>query len=354
MDDHIILVGFSRVAFICRCIANLVAFAHGLLNKSSLGKLGDIFDKWERQQFDERDNGKDSRPVRIEHLVLFDTVASVRNSRGQQQFTFVNSHLKSESDVVERISHALAVHEHRKHFVCIPIVQAGKVPNVSQMWFPGFHSNVGGSDVHGAPALFALAWMMSRIEGHDRLSLNLSHIEALVKRDMAAWLDSGERADSKKGIHLLSREGPRIPGYQQWVNGEFSNRAISNPSDVQDQMHVSLRFFVDFFPKSSLHWPEGHYTVKNVADGSGPGNDQMLALLRTFDPDSTRAIRVVEGASRSFELGEGAVDNIEVQFLKEVFEGMAAAIQHPKAKLVRDFAGALDTQLSQAGKTRVK
>lgn len=211
-----------------------MAFAQGLLNQSSLGKLDDIFDKWERQQFDKRDNGKHSRPVQINHLILFDIVASVRNSRGQQQFTFVNSHLKSESDIVKRISHALAVHEHRKHFMCIPIVQAGKVPDVSQMWFPGFHSNIGGSDVHGAPALVALAWMMSRIEEHDSLPLDLQHVEALVKRDMAAWLDSGECADSKKGIHLLSREGPRIPGYQQWVNGELSHRAISNASDVQD------------------------------------------------------------------------------------------------------------------------
>lgn len=84
-------------------------------------------------------------------------------------------------------------------------------------------------------------------------------------------------------------------------------------------MHVSLRFFVDFFPKSSLHWPEGHYTVKNAADGSGPGNDQIQALLRTFNPKGTREIRVLKGQSRSFELREGAVDNIEVQFLKEVW-----------------------------------
>ena len=70
------------------------------------------------------------------------------------------------SDNVEHAFHALALDEHRKPFSPSVWEQPGegsKLKVMKQVWFPGVHSNVGGSYDDTNLADISLAWMMNQL-----------------------------------------------------------------------------------------------------------------------------------------------------------------------------------------------
>ncbi|KAI9687039.1 MAG: hypothetical protein M1822_002449 [Bathelium mastoideum] len=213
--DQIILVGFSRGAFVVRCVADLICRI-GLLTQRGLRYLNVVCRKWSecngatyplteprsedrnnestfsvrrvndtgrgtntftvREESASREpdandpNAFDSllenkkllrRQIRIKACVVWDTVAAIG-----RRLTFVDSELL---DGIDNAFHALALHERRRDF--FPIIwktSEGALrqrnTRLQQCWFVGYHSNVGGSSNPDSLAHISLAWVMARLQ----------------------------------------------------------------------------------------------------------------------------------------------------------------------------------------------
>ncbi|KIW30492.1 uncharacterized protein PV07_06234 [Cladophialophora immunda] len=224
--DQIILLGFSRGAFIMRCVADMVGRI-GVLTKAA-DRLADhlvdlVFEKWKASngslyplhdpdlvQVDFEDtpnngdeqvaalevlpsldvdrNDKDAlftfllrhsaylrRDVHIKVCALLDTVAAINTPlsgiqpiRVPGEFAFVNSELGNE---IENAIHALSLHERRRPF--LPLVWRisdtgetliNKSRRLQQCWFVGYHSDIGGGRKFQGLSHISLAWMIARLQ----------------------------------------------------------------------------------------------------------------------------------------------------------------------------------------------
>ncbi|KAI1108007.1 hypothetical protein F5Y14DRAFT_437743 [Nemania sp. NC0429] len=205
---EISLIGFSRGAFVARCVADLINKV-GILTKMGIHYLPFIYDLWQqgedfrtpqhgtvtsrpespanemnRKQFKEDlssilDNKEYvHRNVHIKVCAVWDTVASIglvsthlsifRHLRSRK-LSFVDSNL---CDCIDHAIQALSLHEHRRPFS--PVVwkfpneaadreRSGKL-RLQQCWFMGYHSDIGGGVRGEGLAHFPLAWMMSKLE----------------------------------------------------------------------------------------------------------------------------------------------------------------------------------------------
>ncbi|KIW84012.1 hypothetical protein Z517_03258 [Fonsecaea pedrosoi CBS 271.37] len=225
--DQIILLGFSRGAFVMRCVADMVGRI-GVLTKAS-NRLADhlvdlVFEQWKARkdgqyqrydpdprQVDFADtpttddgqvavsevvpslgdvdrNDKDAlftfllqhstylnREVPIKVCALWDTVAAVdtpllgiQQIRVPGEFAFVNSGLGNR---IQHAIHALSLHERRRPF--LPIVWRtsdtaetliNQTRTLRQCWFVGYHSDIGGGREFQGLSHISLAWMIARLQ----------------------------------------------------------------------------------------------------------------------------------------------------------------------------------------------
>ena len=79
--------------------------------------------------------------------------------------------------------HAIAIDEKRGPFYPTlwetPLARENQV--VEQVWFPGVHSNVGGSYDKAGLSDLTLDWMIKRVKAHTKLAFDKSHIKDKVK-----------------------------------------------------------------------------------------------------------------------------------------------------------------------------
>lgn len=214
--DQIILIGFSRGAFIARCVADLICRI-GLLTKRGFPYLNLVYQTWstcngKTYSLNEPDSrGEDRihlddnlglrkasvekepdvkdpkafdsllknknllrRQIQVKVCAVWDTVAALgtlerlhlRKPRPPAVLGFVDSALL---DGIENAFHALSLYENRLDF--LPIVWRKcddelkqKSDRLQQCWFVGFHSDIGGSQSPESLAHISLAWMMARLK----------------------------------------------------------------------------------------------------------------------------------------------------------------------------------------------
>ncbi|WQF75976.1 Putative Tle1 phospholipase, alpha/Beta hydrolase [Colletotrichum destructivum] len=206
--DEIVLVGFSRGAYIVRCVAGMIADL-GLLTREGVEHFWPIFkdmENWNNHRyrdefptvpFDNKPKGEGAADVyrsrleklgmtrvrqeegtgdiiKVKAVAVWDTVGSLGipqiawlNRLGiyasNQEFKFWDTSL---SDRVEHAFQALALDETRYSFQ--PAVwerlEANKLStDLRQVWFPGNHSNCGGGWNDQGMANITLAWMMDQL-----------------------------------------------------------------------------------------------------------------------------------------------------------------------------------------------
>ncbi|KAJ7023209.1 hypothetical protein C8F04DRAFT_190439 [Mycena alexandri] len=159
--DEIFLFGFSRGAFTARKLAQLIDKI-GVLETETLGLF---FPLWK-----ELVDGKtpvipsSTRAADIKCLGVWDTVAAVDN-------TPTVLHLKDSvlPANVKNAFHAVSIQENRKEFR--PTLfkrQPGSTQNLKEYWFPGAHSDVGGSYERQELADISLFWMTGEILGVEK------------------------------------------------------------------------------------------------------------------------------------------------------------------------------------------
>ncbi|KAF2843596.1 hypothetical protein M501DRAFT_994577 [Patellaria atrata CBS 101060] len=240
--DSIFLLGFSRGAFTARSIGGLIA-GMGLLEKDGLEFFYCVFKDWEgagdedyepsgptkipgwttklpspknannylREYKKELKRLKLARDAAIKAIGVWDTVGAlgipttpILQKIGFPDFLHDYKFLDTGIDNhVENAFQALALDEHRASYS--PAVwerPEGCSTNLKQVWFPGVHSNVGGSYEDSSIADITLSWMMSQLA--PWLAFNPNYL-----RSQHAALQT----------YLKTTENPK----RGWANGKIYN-----------------------------------------------------------------------------------------------------------------------------------
>ncbi len=187
--DHIYLFGFSRGAYTARALAGLL-HGYGLLHRGNEGHLayawrlfvGEV--KKQRRQL-KKEGGKRnvanahtilhdtafastfSRPVRLRFVGVWDTVSSVG-------WIYEPLRLLSlaQNEIIDVARHAVSIDERRSFFrdnLYGPPVNDKQ--DITQLWFPGVHSDVGGSYPRRIPAppVTTLKWMLGELANNGAI-----------------------------------------------------------------------------------------------------------------------------------------------------------------------------------------
>lgn len=181
-DDRIYLFGFSRGAYTARALAGMLRTvglvrpgSENLVNSLVAGYTrrydGDRGDRGDRDQAQRAafwgdahklaevfgrpvdDRGRTTPP--IHYLGLWDTVKSVGLLRWSVHWRYTNA-----LPMVDRVRHALSIHEWRRPFLDDPVTPGGEKPVLEEVWFAGVHSDVGGGFDDDRLSRIALKWVV--------------------------------------------------------------------------------------------------------------------------------------------------------------------------------------------------
>jgi uncharacterized protein (DUF2235 family) len=159
------------------------------------------------------------RDVEIAFLGLFDTVEAFGVPFEELRKTidwviwpisFRNGVLSSN---VKRACHALALDDERTTFRPLRFERSVGDPRVTEVWFAGMHSDVGGGYPDGTLSLVPLVWIASHVE--DRLRFRPGHIDNF----RACQSAMGPIHRSRSGLSVMYRYGPRLIGERPDVDG---------------------------------------------------------------------------------------------------------------------------------------
>jgi len=320
-NDSIFLLGFSRGAYTARTLGGFIC-AMGILKKPAMPHMYEIFEDWERagdphyepRFFDDyfkhhgalknvKPDGKLAKSksshdrdeyieryfqallklgltqkVDIKAIGVWDTVGALGipiNPRLQRIFpglpSFIHSYKFFDTRLdsqVKNAFHALALDERRAPFS--PAVWEKHVDcttNLQQCWFPGVHSNIGGSYEDSGMADITLAWMMDHLSGNtmkqpdqfkyrDWIQFDDEYIEKRLNRE-SDWYDKqrkepymgwarGKVYDSNTFPQSLAGQRTRSPGLCYgtfYENGKEDKNRMLN--DTNEFIHSSVRARID-------------------------------------------------------------------------------------------------------------
>jgi Uncharacterized alpha/beta hydrolase domain (DUF2235) len=106
---------------------------------------------------------------------------------------------------------------------------------MKQVWFPGCHASVGGSDLDHQLSDIALAWMIQKLADHTpQLEIDISYLKegrsGWARNPMDQPWGCAKFDDSFNGIYTLSGSRWRTPGQYQknqpGVTNEFIHRCV--------------------------------------------------------------------------------------------------------------------------------
>lgn len=247
--DEIFLFGFSRGAFTARSISSLINAA-GLLTSKGLEYFVQVFEDWEfqdKKDFQSKwpnlpfaghkppvtdpnyqrqliDRGLTRPDIKIKCVAVWDTVGALGipligliPQPPSTDFAFVDTRVESN---IEYAFQALALDEHRRSFSPTiwdwPQVEPHDLKVLKQCWFPGVHSDIGGSYDDTALANLTLAWMVSQVD--PILTVNHEYIMNLIKPN-----DKDSIAGHQTFTHdgLMARTANTQPHIRPWGLGKI-------------------------------------------------------------------------------------------------------------------------------------
>lgn len=335
--DYIFLLGFSRGAFTARSIAGLIG-GMGLLDKAGMPYFYEIFKDWENAgvkhykpmifgsfpDFKLTSTAEDvdnyltsyrhelirrglSREVDIQAIGVWDTVGALGIPTTPllqkvgfpdflHEYKFLNTSIDNH---VKYAFHAMALDEQRASYA--PTLWE-RPPNcttvVKQVWFPGVHSNVGGSYDDTGIADITLAWMMSNLKEWIDFNPNYIRDQHFLNQKYNANLDPpltrgwalGRLYDSCKFPTSLGGRKPRTPDRYHGVN-YFTGMETPEPlRDTNEAMHASVRARLLMGGKS--YEDEGEYAPQALEDWD-LDNGQQYSDSAANVGSSNKAVRWV-------------------------------------------------------------
>lgn len=264
-NDEIFVFGFSRGAYTARSLVGFIGLA-GLISPLGLGGgLNDAIKiyrntalKREQKLEQIRALGLDRKEdVRIRCVGVWDTVGSlgVPGDLGRRflgkRFYFHDVQLNDKVDVA---LHAIAIDEKRSAFAPTLWVRPSEARPpanqiVEQVWFPGVHSNVGGSYKDAGLSDVALDWMIKRVSRATKLAFDQPYRAANVKPDAY-----GKGVESRTALYkdsvlypyqrLINQIKPEGKGLGEWFRNKFPDLDRRNipPEGLQtinEMLHVA-------------------------------------------------------------------------------------------------------------------
>lgn len=260
--DEIYIFGFSRGAYTARSLAGFIGLA-GMISALELGQglaraIGIYRSGLARERKLEALGDlprKENVPIRC--VGVWDTVGSlgIPGDLGRRllgsKFDFHDVQLNPRVQVA---LHAVAVDEKRSAFAPTLWVRPRGEPApdeqvVEQVWFPGVHSNVGGSYADCGLSDVAFDWMVKRVGRLTRLGFDPGYLAEHVKPDAL-----GKGVESRTGLYkgsvlypyqrLIDQIVPRGEGFGEWFRTTFPALDRRNiPPDglqtINETLHVS-------------------------------------------------------------------------------------------------------------------
>jgi uncharacterized protein (DUF2235 family) len=248
--DEIFLIGFSRGAFTARSISSLIN-AVGLLTSTGLEYFVQVFEDWEFQQnksFETKwpnlpfmghkppvtdphyqrqliEKGYNRPNIKVKCVAVWDTVGALGipmigliPQPPSTEFAFVDTRVETN---IEYAFQALGLDEHRRSYSPTvwdwPHIEPNDLKVLKQTWFPGVHSDIGGSYDDTALSNLTLAWMVSQLD--PILTINHPYIMSLIEPGHPGL--QGHMSFTPQG--LASRVENTTPHPRPWGLGKIHN-----------------------------------------------------------------------------------------------------------------------------------
>lgn len=192
--DEILLFGFSRGAYTVRCVVGMI---HNSGLVPSTQWTNEAYRRYRSR--DPKDNPSsyeslrfkevlECREVRIKFLGLWDTVGAagipIDTQDGLEYMGFYDNVI---SNIVQNVSHVLAIHEHMSCFEpCRVKNNRDGITNIKELWFPGEHLDVGGAKYFGFHDIshMTLKWMVDQVKDCTDLKIPTSNYKDLLRREI--------------------------------------------------------------------------------------------------------------------------------------------------------------------------
>lgn len=243
-DDELFLFGFSRGAFTARSVAGMIRHC-GILRKDQAGHIREAYAEYRARHEDlaeRRACGAEFRRrfshdnIDITFIGVWDTVGSL-GIPGRLAFLSRRRHGFHDvqlSSWVKNACHALAIDERRGTFKPTlwewpePADQPRDGATLSQTWFAGVHSDVGGgyATEEGGLANLSLEWMASKAEAAG-LAIDRRQLDALIN-DPAA---KAKLHNSSTGLFRFAPSYIRPIGAGKLSHEDVSPTAIARHND---------------------------------------------------------------------------------------------------------------------------
>jgi uncharacterized protein (DUF2235 family) len=246
-NDEIYLMGFSRGAYTVRSLAGMIRNS-GLLKRRHADKIDLAYQLY-------RDRSRETHPgsglatafresfgldVKIKCVAVWDTVGAL--GIPLHMFKFFNAKKYEFHDVglsasIENAFHALAIDERRVPFEpAIWGVDETSQQNVSQTWFPGVHSNIGGGYADSELSNISFLWMKEKL---STARCNLAFDESIVKEVITPFSHTGVMQDSMSLVYRTLGELVRPIADTIIVNGKVRKTCTDlHPSVRLRRTHV--------------------------------------------------------------------------------------------------------------------
>lgn len=263
--DEIYLFGFSRGAYTVRSLAGMI-YCSGLLRRAQIRHAPEAYDLYRDR--DAKPDLPQAEKFKKEHcfenvtitlLACWDTVGSLGvpdEIPGIPIDDWINEkyefHDTTLSPIIHNALHAVAIDELRKVFDVTPMNKSKHNPaqKLTQVWFPGDHSAIGGgSEAKSGLSDAALEWMIEMV-GEYKLGLDFDkrHIPTGTTPDHTIHFDN-----SLRGIYkALNPKG----GFEREITGTFNDLHISVKRRWRDREDYRPQNLKSKFEKELSKWTE--------------------------------------------------------------------------------------------------
>ncbi len=234
--DELFLFGFSRGSYTARSLGGMIRNC-GILTRDKAHLIPRAFSMYRssagpdcntavtfRNNHAHHKDARGERPT-ITFIGVWDTVGALGiplrflDNLNEKKYKFHDTKLSS---ITKNAFHAVAIDEKRGDFEPVlwsTLPKPGQ--SVSQVWFPGVHSDVGGSYAEQGLANGALHWMADQARAQG-LGLNRQYLAAFAENP----LDKLHR--SKKGVYH----------FKSWAHRTITPYNVVNPEDT---LHPSVK-----------------------------------------------------------------------------------------------------------------
>jgi uncharacterized protein (DUF2235 family) len=312
--DHIYAFGFSRGAFTIRVLIGMLG-TQGVIpgrpmqpdalrrevDKAYARDRQDYITNWSRIfGRGKKSNGAITTqsipkipaghlPVPIEFVGVWDTVAAYGLPVDELQrgidywwggFSFPDQDL---SPIVQRACHAISLDDQRRTFHPVLWNEQNAPPGqITQVWFAGMHSNVGGGYAKDGLAWVSLQWMVNEAKQANLACPLKFHNAALDEIDRLAYLHD-EMGNSRAGFAAYYRYDPRR--VRALCNDDYNKVWIAHPKIHHSALDRIKGKHIDYAP----HVIPAAYDVVDASGAVAASPYETPTQARQREEDLERA-----------------------------------------------------------------